>query len=88
MAKKIEDLYQSHMQKSSPDMDMLWARIDKRIDAEQDKQKDRANNVKSPLDKGQGKIIQGGCAQIDDDRVSYGFDSRVLGKIRPVKGDH
>ena len=32
MAKKIEDLYRDHMQTSSPDMDKLWARIEKRID--------------------------------------------------------
>lgn len=33
MTKRIQDAYQEHMHKSSPDMDKLWDRIDKRIDA-------------------------------------------------------
>ena len=32
MAKKIEDLYNDHMQANSPDMDKLWAKIETRID--------------------------------------------------------
>ena len=35
MNKRIDDAYSEHMQKSSPDMDMLWARIERRIDASQ-----------------------------------------------------
>ena len=33
MANRIQNDYQSHMQADSPDMDMLWAKIEQRIDA-------------------------------------------------------
>ena len=33
MANRIQNAYRSHMQANSPDMDMLWARIEQRIDA-------------------------------------------------------
>ena len=33
MANRIQNGYRSHMQASSPDMDMLWAKIEQRIDA-------------------------------------------------------
>ena len=33
MANRIQNAYRSHMQANSPDMDMLWAKIEQRIDA-------------------------------------------------------